>query len=232
MITSSLSTAYWHLIRTAASLKNFCLCKIDILIDSFDSSSLDFISGRWMLLRFCTTPLRVVLVRYGRSSLTRTQLWRFSAVLNRHIETISAQMRLRSTRFYTTESSNVEKAEFSQVSEAEFESSAEDFLHCLTEWFERLEDLHENIPDEFDVNYSQGVLTVCTGPTGTFVINKQSPNRQIWLSSPTSGPKRFDLQGDEWIYRHTQETLAELISAELAVIFLDPKLKFEWKKKC
>ena len=28
---------------------------------------------------------------------------------------------------------------------------------------------------------------------GTYVINKQTPNKQIWLSSPISGPKRYDL---------------------------------------
>ena len=34
------------------------------------------------------------------------------------------------------------------------------------------------------------------GGLGTYVINKQSPNRQIWLSSPVSGPKRYDFRGD------------------------------------
>lgn len=27
---------------------------------------------------------------------------------------------------------------------------------------------------------------------GTYVLNKQPPNKQIWLSSPISGPKRYD----------------------------------------
>ena len=30
-----------------------------------------------------------------------------------------------------------------------------------------------------------GVLTVKVGDHGTYVINKQTPNKQIWLSSPT-----------------------------------------------
>lgn len=30
----------------------------------------------------------------------------------------------------------------------------------------------------------QGVLTLKLGAKGTFVVNKQAPNRQIWLSSP------------------------------------------------
>ena len=29
-----------------------------------------------------------------------------------------------------------------------------------------------------------GVLTVALGTHGTYVINKQSPNRQLWWSSP------------------------------------------------
>ena len=29
-----------------------------------------------------------------------------------------------------------------------------------------------------------GVLTIKLGPKGTYVINKQTPNRQMWLSSP------------------------------------------------
>ena len=38
----------------------------------------------------------------------------------------------------------------------------------------------------------QGVLTVRLGDFGTYVINKQTPNRQIWMSSPLSGPVRYD----------------------------------------
>jgi len=34
-----------------------------------------------------------------------------------------------------------------------------------------------------------GVLTVKLGDHGTYVINKQTPNKQIWLSSPTRWDK-------------------------------------------
>ena len=33
-------------------------------------------------------------------------------------------------------------------------------------------------------NFQNQVLTLKVGPLGTYVINKQTPNRQIWLSSP------------------------------------------------
>lgn len=45
----------------------------------------------------------------------------------------------------------------------------------------------------FDATLADGVLTLALGPEiGTFVINKQPPNLQLWLSSPLSGPRRFD----------------------------------------
>jgi frataxin len=47
---------------------------------------------------------------------------------------------------------------------------------------------------EGDSTLADGVLTVkLGGGLGTYVVNKQTPNKQIWLSSPTSGPARFDL---------------------------------------
>ena len=42
-----------------------------------------------------------------------------------------------------------------------------------------------------DVNYSSGVLKLdFNSEEGkkTYVLNKQAPNKQLWLSSPFSGP--------------------------------------------
>ena len=57
----------------------------------------------------------------------------------------------------------------------------------------------EDIPE---VNMSSGVLTISLPPHGTWIINKQSPNQQLWWSSPISGPKRYeyDESGDRWVY--------------------------------
>jgi frataxin len=54
--------------------------------------------------------------------------------------------------------------------------------------------------DDVDINLSQGVLSVNLGPefgNKTWVINKQTPNRQIWWSSPVSGPRRYEFIGDK-----------------------------------
>ncbi|CAI6009919.1 unnamed protein product [Closterium sp. NIES-65] len=61
----------------------------------------------------------------------------------------------------------------------------------------------------------QGVLTLRLGQHGIFVINKQAPNRQIWLSSPQSGPARFDwLPGQGWVYRRTGTELMSLLQTD------------------
>lgn len=75
-----------------------------------------------------------------------------------------------------------------------------------------------------------GVLTVDKPGIGTYVLNKQPPNKQIWLSSPITGPKRFDwvVYGEsmhqkadggigDWIYLRDGSSLTELLRKELAV---------------
>lgn len=74
-----------------------------------------------------------------------------------------------------------------------------------------------------------GVLEV-TAKEHRYVLNKQPPNKQIWLSSPISGPKRYDWvvlqegmndkegsgKGD-WIYLRDGTSLTELLRKELGV---------------
>ncbi|KHN83469.1 Frataxin, mitochondrial [Toxocara canis] len=82
-------------------------------------------------------------------------------------------------------------ASTSLVSEAEYEKRANESLSNLSEY---LDTFPEWLPcdNEFDVSYSMGVITANIGHgKGIYVINKQTPNRQIWLSSPLSGPKRY-----------------------------------------
>ncbi len=45
-----------------------------------------------------------------------------------------------------------------------------------------------------DMTYSDGVLNIYMIDKKTFVLNKQTPNMQIWLSSPISGPQRFEFK--------------------------------------
>ncbi|TDH12332.1 hypothetical protein EPR50_G00045680 [Perca flavescens] len=107
----------------------------------------------------------------------------------------------------------------SELSEAAYEKLADETLDALTDYFEDLMD-EAFTGAEYDVLFSSGVLTVKLGREhGTYVINKQTPNKQIWLSSPTSGPKRYDWTGERWVYSHDGLSLHQLLSKEFSIIF-------------
>lgn len=97
-----------------------------------------------------------------------------------------------------------------------YHQASDDLLENLTE---RLEDAiqHENT----DILLNNGVLTIKIDDNNTYVINKQTPNRQIWLSSPVSGPRRFDFANGCWVDRDKTE-LKQLLSNELSVLLKTP----------
>uniref|UniRef100_A0A672NBC5 Frataxin, mitochondrial n=1 Tax=Sinocyclocheilus grahami TaxID=75366 RepID=A0A672NBC5_SINGR len=112
-----------------------------------------------------------------------------------------------------------EEKAFQDLTEKEYERLADETLDALAEYLEDLTDESFTGMD-YDVVFSNGVLTVKVGSDhGTYVINKQTPNRQIWLSSPTSGPKRYYWTGERWLYAHDGVALHNLLSKELSVIF-------------
>ncbi|KAJ1406209.1 Frataxin/CyaY [Sesbania bispinosa] len=72
----------------------------------------------------------------------------------------------------------------SLLQEGEFHNLADSAIHSLQE---KLEDYGDSVElDGFDIDYGNDVLTVKLGDLGTYVLNKQTPNRQLWLSSPVS----------------------------------------------
>lgn len=103
----------------------------------------------------------------------------------------------------------------SVLKEDEFHRLSNATVHHLQEKLEEYGDTVEI--DGFDVDYGNEVLTLKLGDLGTYVLNKQTPNRQIWLSSPLSGPSRFDWDGNaqSWVYRRTKANLVKLLESEL-----------------
>lgn len=133
-----------------------------------------------------------------------------------------------------------------------YESVCADTLESLCEYFDHLvetaphlrnADITFSVSDnhklkaletiEYNCTLQDGVLTIQFGSGhGTYVINRQSPNRQIWLSSPTTGPKRYDfvpsnappspagsnLAAGAWVYKHDGRTLHELLQSEIGGI--------------
>ncbi|KAL2185569.1 Frataxin [Thermothelomyces heterothallicus CBS 203.75] len=115
------------------------------------------------------------------------------------------------------------------ISFSEYHNIADEYLERLLTRLEELQDEREDV----DVEFSSGVLTLSLGPdVGTYVINKQPPNKQIWLSSPKTGPKRYDyvvlgegqhekqdtVTGD-WVYLRDGSTLNDLLKNEIGIDF-------------
>ncbi|KAF4452473.1 hypothetical protein F53441_4678 [Fusarium austroafricanum] len=113
-----------------------------------------------------------------------------------------------------------------EITEQEYHELADEYLDNVVSKFEELQDQREDI----DVEFSAGVLSISWPDKGTYVINKQPPNKQIWLSSPISGPKRYDwcLFGEgqnekegtavgDWIYTRDGSSLNQVFSDELGV---------------
>ena len=76
--------------------------------------------------------------------------------------------------------------------------------------------------EDFEVTYASGVLTMVMPPHGTWVLNKQTPNRQIWWSSPISGPRRYEYENGEWVFTRDEShsmTLNETLKEEVREIY-------------
>ena len=90
---------------------------------------------------------------------------------------------------------------------------ADEALDTILEKADELSDARDDVECEL----SSGVLTLKT-PEGTWVINKQVPNRQLWLSSPLSGPCRYEYVEGTWTHTRDGSSLAELLEKELGLI--------------
>ncbi|KZP04546.1 Frataxin [Athelia psychrophila] len=104
----------------------------------------------------------------------------------------------------------------SELSTEEYHKYSDATMDSLLDSLEQLVDDLGN--PAYEVEYHSGVLTLILGDNGTYVINKQPPNKQIWLSSPFSGPKRYDYSPatDSWIYSRDGSALGELLNGELS----------------
>jgi len=109
---------------------------------------------------------------------------------------------------------------FATVSEEVFHERADDLLDALEE---QLDPVVEDDDAAEDLSYAQGVLTLDLGAErGSWVLNKQAPNAQIWWSSPLSGPRRYRYDEDAQAWLYTRDESVELKSAlaeELSSIY-------------
>ncbi len=101
---------------------------------------------------------------------------------------------------------------------SEFEDMADETL-------ERLFDVIDAaLGDEADVDFDNGILSVELKDSRQYVINKNAPVRQIWVSSPLSGAShyRFDTQSGTWVSTRSTDGLLAVLSGEFSKISVTP----------
>ncbi|KAI9105649.1 Frataxin [Phlyctochytrium arcticum] len=130
--------------------------------------------------------------------------------------TLPAQSPLRSYRPFST---SLPSLSSTKLTTQEYHRLSSTTLDTMVEALELLLDTSANQPANSDITFANGVMTLSLGDKGTYVVNKQPPNLQIWLSSPTSGPKRFDWDGSHWKCGKTGVVLEDLLESELSKVF-------------
>lgn len=67
-----------------------------------------------------------------------------------------------------------------------------------------------------DIDLNGGILVI-NDERGTFIINRQTPAKEVWLSSPISGPYHFFLNNDgKWITKN-DTLLEDILNKEFSI---------------
>ena len=108
----------------------------------------------------------------------------------------------------------------SYVDDNTYHGVSDETLEGIAEVVEAV--LDAGVVKDGETELSAGVLNIeLQGGDAIFVLNKQSPNQQIWLSSPVSGPARFnlDLDRSQWVdARNVDSELLNLLTTELKAL--------------
>lgn len=126
----------------------------------------------------------------------------------------------------STSSPNTASVKPADIGLEKYHELADSYLSKLYDKIEQCQE--EN--DTIDCEFSAGILTITIPSNGVYIINKQTPNKQIWLSSPISGPKRYDYiissesqikkenaSHGEWVYIRDGKTLSNLLAEECGI---------------
>ncbi len=98
------------------------------------------------------------------------------------------------------------------------------FTKLAEETIALIADTIENEDKEglIEIDYQGNILNLATHQ-GVYVINKHSAAKEIWLSSPVSGPHHFYYDADKWQSR-SKADLFTILEQELNIPFLHIKL--------
>jgi frataxin len=101
------------------------------------------------------------------------------------------------------------------LEEAHFHQIADRTINRLAEVIEA------DLGDEIDVDVQNEILSLDLPDSGQYIVNKNAPLKQIWLSSPRSGAWHFqwDAELEQWLStRGEKVALDALLVDELSQI--------------
>lgn len=100
------------------------------------------------------------------------------------------------------------------MDETIFHENSDNALNQLLEFVEDLENIYE-----IEGNLDSGVLSVIMPDEREYIINKHTPSRQIWVSSPYTGAGYFEFYDNKWIPKRAEAAkgkhLFQFISEEI-----------------
>jgi iron donor protein CyaY len=96
------------------------------------------------------------------------------------------------------------------MKDSDFSQEFESLINLIAEAIE-----NQDTDELIDVDINGGILTI-SNDNGVYVINKQSAVKEVWLSSPVSGPYHFAKEAQRWKARNGAELLS-ILNKELQV---------------
>ncbi|MDX1923672.1 MAG: iron donor protein CyaY [Rickettsiaceae bacterium] len=127
-----------------------------------------------------------------------------SKTKDHNISDVSSDKSTQDLSYSSTDHSEV-------ISEREYLIEATKLMEDITSSVDKCDE-----DASIEIDYINDVLTLEI-KGAIFVINKQTPKKEIWLSSPVSGPGHFSLKNNRWVNSKSQE-LKEILSQELSEI--------------
>lgn len=101
----------------------------------------------------------------------------------------------------------------------QIDSTQKTFATIVNHMLEKIYLVLDKQPFDHDILEKDNVLSYKVPGVGEYVFNKQPPNKQIWVSSPITGPKRFNLGSFERFYNtRNKEDLFEYLEKEIELI--------------
>lgn len=171
-----------------------------------------------------------------RSSWKMLKASRFCELV--HIYSFDRAQTIDSDRYESHTSFNRHKGSVAVPEEPNRPSTGNNKLLEFSDAAERtLQRIHDTVESwaedlgisEYDATFELGVVTISFGSKGAFVLNKQASIRELWLSSPVSGPSHYYYCPSTRLWRDTRQRTELLSRLEYDInhIILNGNLRFD-----